>query len=320
MCLCSVLGGGVLDSVLPCFFFLMIRRPPRSTLFPYTTLFRSCKAMVLKMEESAKKAMHNKKNGQICVVQIAGCDPDVMALAAKINQDLGADVIDINFGCPVKKVINGNAGSALMKNPDLAKQIVDEVVKAVKIPVTVKTRMGWNAENLNAPILAKSFEDVGCQMITIHGRTRVQMYDGKADWAFVRNVKKAVKIPVIVNGDIKNFTNAKEALSLSGADGIMIGRGVYGKPWLISDIIQSFQKNQEVLTVKTKKEIGEIALAHFENILDFYGKEAGLHLAKKHLGWYSAGMPESSDFRAKINLSENYELATNLIKEFFYQE
>jgi tRNA-dihydrouridine synthase B len=277
------------------------------------------RAMILETKDSLKKAMHQKSNGIISVVQLAGCEPDVMADAAKLNQDLGADIIDINFGCPVKKVVNGNAGSALMKQPELAIEIVKSVVNAVKIPVTVKMRMGWDKTNLNAPFLAKQFEEVGASMLTIHGRTRNQLFDGEADWKFVSQVKNEVKIPVIVNGDIKTFKNGVEALNESGADGIMIGRGLYGKPWIIRDFMEFFNGSRTEATNFTKEEVGEIALTHFKDMVEFFGERIASPLARKHLGWYSAGFNGSANFRGEINMLNEASKIEDEIKKFFFE-
>jgi tRNA-dihydrouridine synthase B len=276
------------------------------------------RAMIIETKESLKKARHVKKKGVVSAVQLAGFEPNVMAEAAKLNEDLGADVIDINYGCPVKKVVNGNAGSALMKQPALASKIVEAIVNAVKIPVTVKMRMGWDRENLNAPVLAKSFEDLGVQMLVIHGRTRNQLYEGSADWSFIKNVKDSVKIPVIANGDIKTFENASEALKLSNADGFMVGRGLYGKPWIIKDLIDYFEGKISTPRTLSKTEVGKIALAHFLEMIDFYGEQNGSSLAKKHLGWYSAGFINSSSFRGKINVLNKKDEIVPEIEEFFF--
>src|ERR1700743_3036935 len=230
-------------------------------------------------------------------VQLAGCEPEVMAEAARMNEDGGANLIDINFGCPVKKVVNGHAGSSLMRDEVHAAKILEATVKAVKIPVTLKMRMGWNHENLNAPRLAKIAEECGIKMVTVHGRTRCQFYEGQADWSFIRNVKNAVTIPVIANGDINDFPDALRALELSGADGIMIGRGAYGRPWFIQQVIDYLQTG-EIPPAPSLRHQLDLIIEHLEGMLNHYGLHAGLRIARKHIGWYSKGLPQSSEFRA----------------------
>ncbi len=273
------------------------------------------RAMIIQTRESLKKC--EKGSGHYPMsVQLAGCDPEVMAQAAKLNEDMGANIIDINFGCPVKKVVNGFAGSALMKDEDLAVKIMEAVVKAVKIPVTMKMRMGWNSENLNAPSLAKKAQDVGIKMITIHGRTRCQMYKGEANWSFVKKVKDLLDIPVIVNGDIKNAQDAKEALRLSNADGVMIGRACYGKPWLINQIHQEIN-NLEVNVTPTTLEQRDIVLGHLDDMIEHYSAPVAIPLARKHIGWYSSGMQSSAEFRAKVNTISDEDILKETIVEFY---
>ena len=256
-----------------------------------------------------------KNTFEINAVQISGNDTYYMAEAAKLNEDLGVDLIDINFGCPVKKVVKGFAGSAVMKDEKLAKDIIHAVVNAVKIPITLKMRMGWDFNNLNAPTIAKIAEDEGVKLITIHGRTRNQMYEGKADWGFISKVKNVVKIPVIANGDIKTTQNVIDALNQSNADGVMIGRGIYGKPWLFKQIETELQG--KVFVEPTKQEKGKILLKHFDKIIEHYGEKVGMPVARKHIAWYSTGITGSNEFRNQINQLKNIEEIKDKIKKFF---
>src|ERR1700733_9436564 len=252
----------------------------------------------------------------LTAVQLAGCEPEVMAEAAQLNEDRGAHLIDINFGCPVKKVVNGHAGSSLMRDEIHAAKILEATVKAVKVPVTLKMRMGWNHENLNAPRLAKIAEECGITMVTVHGRTRCQFYEGQADWSFIRQVKEAVKIPVIANGDINDFGDVIRALDLSGADGVMIGRGAYGRPWFVQQVME-YLRTGVVPPAPSLRDQLNIIIEHLEAMLSHYGTYAGLRIARKHIGWYSKGLPQSSEFRAGVMRVDDAGKVKGMIDGFF---
>ncbi len=292
------------------------------TDYPYREIVKKFKPGLVFSEMIASRAllsqnsktmkMIKKTDNYLSAVQIAGCDPEVMAEASKICEDNGADIIDINMGCPVKKVVNGYAGSALMKDEILATKILESVTNSVKVPVTLKMRKGWDDNSLNAPKIAKIAENSGIKMITIHGRTRCQMYRGKSDWKFVKNVKDKVKIPVLVNGDITNNENLNQALKDSKADGVMIGRGSYGRPWIFEELY--LNKKNFKIDCNFKK---QIILDHFQLNLDHYGKDIGLKSFRKHLGWYSKSINNSNEFRLKINRCTNEIILKKLINDFF---
>ena len=250
-------------------------------------------------------------------VQLAGCDPEAMAEAARIAVGLGADIIDINFGCPVKKVAVGQAaGSALMRDEVAAARILAATVRAVPVPVTMKMRMGWDHANLNAPNLARIAQDVGIRMLTVHGRTRQQFYTGTANWDFISEVKNAVQIPVIANGDILTEDDAAEALRRSGADGVMIGRGCYGRPWFpaqVAEFLRTGQRRAEPPLEQQKT----LILRHYEAMLAHFGRDTGLRLARKHISWYSRGLTGSAEFRATVTRLVDSDAVIALIHGFF---
>jgi tRNA-dihydrouridine synthase B len=294
---------------------------------PFRRLVKRLGATLVVSEMIASEAMVRESRktmtmAQSCpdeqpmAVQLAGCEPRVMAEAAKLNADRGAQIIDINFGCPVKKVVNGHAGSALMRDELHAARILEATVRAVDLPVTLKMRTGWDETRRNAPGLARIAQDCGIRMITVHGRTRCQFYAGSADWAFVRAVKENVTVPVIVNGDIETLEDADRALALSGADGVMIGRGSYGRPWFVHQAMAWLRTRRRVPDPPLGDQLAIIE-SHYEDMLSHYGSEVGVRIARKHIGWYSKGLPGSAEFRAAVNQISEPSRVKNLLRAFY---
>jgi len=280
-----------------------------SEMIASQAMVRACR-QTLKMTEMAP-------DDQPMAVQLAGCEPEVMAEAAKLNRDRGASLIDINFGCPVKKVVNGQAGSALMRDEQHAARLLSATVEAVPdLPVTLKMRTGWDDRSRNAPKLARIAQDCGIRMVTVHGRTRCQFYNGHADWAFIRQVKQAVSIPVIANGDIVAFDDVVRCLADSGADGVMIGRGCYGRPWFIHQVMQFLSTGIRQPDPSLSEQY-RILTEHYDAMLTFYGREPGLRIARKHIGWYSKGLPRSADFRSEINQLADVWAVRERIRRFY---
>jgi len=247
-------------------------------------------------------------------VQLAGSEPGPMAEAARMVQGQGAVVIDINMGCPAKKVVNGYSGSALMKTPDHALTLIEAVVNAVDIPVTLKTRLGWDDDMLNAPEIARRAEAAGIQRIVIHGRTRCQFYKGQADWKAIGAVKQAVKIPVIANGDIVDVATARSAMEQSGADGIMIGRGAQGRPWLLAQVAHELFGTPAPI-IPQGRDFADMVTAHYVAMIAFYGEVIGLRMARKHLGWFMDTVGTPKDSRRLVLTSKTSDEVLSLIPD-----
>lgn len=269
-------------------------------------------------EKTRRRANHEGES-EPKAVQIAGADPKMLAEAARYNVDNGAQIIDINMGCPAKKVCNVMAGSALLKDEMLVARILETVVKAVpEVPVTLKTRLGWDHQHKNVPLVARIAEDSGIQALAIHGRTRCQAYTGDAQYDLIGEVKQAIRIPVIANGDITTPEKAKLVLDKTGVDGIMIGRAAQGRPWIFREI-DHYLKTGTHLPPPKVAEIHRVLTEHLHDLYAFYGEISGVRVARKHISWYTKGLAGSASFRHAMNMLPDIETQVNAVNEFFGQ-
>ncbi len=265
--------------------------------------------------KSQQRMVHEGESG-IRSVQIAGADPQLMAEAAQVSVENGAQIIDINMGCPAKKVNKKLAGSALLQHPDIIKKILTAVVEAVDVPVTLKTRTGWNTENKNCVEVAKMAEDCGIQALALHGRTKTCMYKGEAEYDSIRAVKQAISIPVIANGDIDSPEKAKFVLDYTGADALMIGRPAQGRPWIFNEILH-YLENGTTMPELPYSEVKGILLGHVDALHEFYGEYLGPRIARKHVGWYLKEHEQASEFRRTFNAIEAAPLQIEALQGYF---
>ncbi|RED53256.1 tRNA dihydrouridine synthase DusB [Aestuariispira insulae] len=270
----------------------------------------------LRETKGTMKRLSREPDEQPQVVQLVGHDPYVMAEAAKFCEDLGADIIDINFGCPAKKVTNKLCGSAIMRDLPLATDILTAVVGAVSRPVTMKMRTGWDMDMRNAPELARIAEDSGIRMVTVHGRTREQKYTGQADWSFIRKVKQAVSLPVIANGDITDRSKAARCLEKSGADGVMIGRGAQGRPWFLAQVIAFLDRGERIDDPDIVRQ-RDLLLEHYDLILSHHGTYSGVRMARKHLAWYIKNLPGAAAVRNDLVKMEEPQKVVDAICDYY---
>lgn len=271
----------------------------------------SAKAIYFK-NKNTESLMEIDERERPVSLQLFGSEPDLMAEIARQIEPRNFDILDINMGCPVPKVVNNGEGSALMKNPKLVHEIVSKVSKAIQKPVTVKIRKGFTEDSVNAVEIAKILEDAGAAAVAVHGRTREQYYSGQADWEIIRKVKEAVSIPVIGNGDVDSPQKAEALVKETGCDGIMIGRAVQGNPWLFSRILH-YQQTGELLPGPGMEEIKEMILRHAKMQLEYKGNYTGMREMRKHVAWYTTGMPHSASVRRMVNEVESYEQLEELV-------